>query len=265
MDHPEEVWYQNLFLPTFSQEWPQQTKPKKGQFMNFSQGHSGTKVQCESCLFFFRKTPEFTKMGKIHELFVLALSLVGLPATPDKLRVVLGPPRWFRAGPISSCEATSGKLSWPRLLVQRTLAIRIAKKTLASDSAIIIARFRPSKPRRGLIKEPFSANIPNWEEVTWEEPVTGHSQKNSHPHTLAVWAPKYTLTYTPNPLPKPKLGRVKSTPDPDTFEKYRDTPPISIAILLQKYALFSAESSIYAANLYHDTAPIYIAALLQKY
>ena len=34
-----------------NQEWPRQTKPKKGQFMNFSQGHSGTKVQCESCLF----------------------------------------------------------------------------------------------------------------------------------------------------------------------------------------------------------------------
>ena len=33
------------------QEWPRQTKPKKGQFMNFSQGRSGTKVQCESCLF----------------------------------------------------------------------------------------------------------------------------------------------------------------------------------------------------------------------
>ena len=28
-----------------NQEWPRQTKPKKGQFMNFSQGHSGTKVQ----------------------------------------------------------------------------------------------------------------------------------------------------------------------------------------------------------------------------
>ena len=28
------------------QEWTRQTKPKKGQFMNFSQGHSGTKVQC---------------------------------------------------------------------------------------------------------------------------------------------------------------------------------------------------------------------------
>ena len=33
-------------------EWPRQTKPKKGQFMNFSQGHSGTKSSiCESCLF----------------------------------------------------------------------------------------------------------------------------------------------------------------------------------------------------------------------
>ena len=31
-----------------NQEWPRQTKPKKGQFMNFSQGHSGTKIQCES-------------------------------------------------------------------------------------------------------------------------------------------------------------------------------------------------------------------------
>ena len=28
-----------------------QTRPKKGQFMNFSQGHSGTNIQCESCLF----------------------------------------------------------------------------------------------------------------------------------------------------------------------------------------------------------------------
>ena len=37
--------------PVVGQEWPWQTKPKKGQFMNFSQGHSGTKVQCEPCLF----------------------------------------------------------------------------------------------------------------------------------------------------------------------------------------------------------------------
>ena len=61
------------------------------------------------------------------------------------------------------------------------------------------------------------------------------------------------------------FGRVKSTPDPDTFEKYRDTPPISIAIVLQKYAPLLAESSIYTTNLYHDTAPICIAILLQKY
>ena len=66
------------------QESPRQTKPKKGQFMNFSQGHSGTKVQCESCLFSQGKTTEFTKMGEIHELFVLPLSLVWFAgATPE--------------------------------------------------------------------------------------------------------------------------------------------------------------------------------------
>ena len=54
----------------FSQEWPRQTKPKKGhQFMNLSGGHSGTKIQCESCLLSQGKTPEFTKMGEIHEHF----------------------------------------------------------------------------------------------------------------------------------------------------------------------------------------------------
>ena len=56
-----------------------------------------------------------------------------------------------------------------------------------------------------------------------------------------------------------------SLQDPDTFEKYCDTPPTSIAILLQKYALPLAESSIYATNLYHDTPPICIAIFLQKY
>ena len=61
------------------QEWPRQTKPKKGRFMNFSWGRSGTKVQCESCLFSQGRTPEFTKMGEIHELFVLALYWFGLP------------------------------------------------------------------------------------------------------------------------------------------------------------------------------------------
>ena len=47
-------------------------------------GHSGTGVQREPCLFSQGKTPEFTKMGEIHELFVLALSLVWFAgATPE--------------------------------------------------------------------------------------------------------------------------------------------------------------------------------------
>ena len=37
--------------------------------------------------------------------------------------------------------------------------------------------------------------------------------------------------------------RIKSTPGPDTFEKYRSTPPISSAILLQEYVLLLAENS----------------------
>ena len=50
--------------------------------MNFSQGHSGTKVQCESRL------RSQAKMGEIHELFVLPLSLVWFAgATPDRIRI----------------------------------------------------------------------------------------------------------------------------------------------------------------------------------
>ena len=84
---PSACIFTHLAQPsTLNQEWPRQTKPKKGQFMNFSQGHSGTKVQCESCLFPKEKTPEFTKMCEIHELFVLALSLVWFAgATPESL------------------------------------------------------------------------------------------------------------------------------------------------------------------------------------
>ena len=37
---------------------------------------------------------------------------------------------------------------WGRYDCQRTLAIRIAAITLASDSAITLARFRPSKMER---------------------------------------------------------------------------------------------------------------------
>ena len=55
--------------------------------------------------------------------------------------------------------------------------------------------------------------------------------------------------------------RVKSTPDPDTSEKYRDTPPISMAYFCKSMPPLLAESSIYTTNLYHDTAPICITIL----
>ena len=70
---------------------PGKPNQKKSQFMNFSQGHSGTNIQCEPCLFSQGKTPEFTKMGEIHELFVLALSLVWFArAVVDLCRTRLG-------------------------------------------------------------------------------------------------------------------------------------------------------------------------------
>ena len=57
---------------------------------------SWNKIRCESCLFSQGKTPEFTKTGEIHELFILALSLV-----------------WF-AGATPDANATNMKLStWP--------------------------------------------------------------------------------------------------------------------------------------------------------
>ena len=58
--------------------------------------------------------------------------------------------------------------------------------------------------------------------------------------------------------------RVKSTPDPDTFEKYRDTPPISVAILSPKYALLLADNCICTSNVYHNTPPICIAMLCRN-
>ena len=66
------------------QESPRQTNPKKGQFMNFSQGTLEPKFDLNRACFPKEKTPEFTKMGEIHELFVLALSLVWFAgATPE--------------------------------------------------------------------------------------------------------------------------------------------------------------------------------------
>ena len=69
----------DAFIFCANQEWPRQTKPRIGQFMNFPQGHSGTKVQCESCLFSQGKTPEFTKMGKFMNFSFWPFLWFGLP------------------------------------------------------------------------------------------------------------------------------------------------------------------------------------------
>ena len=63
---------------------PGKPNQRKASSWTFPGGIPEQKVQCESCLFSQGKTPEFTKMGEIHELFVLALSLVWFAgATPD--------------------------------------------------------------------------------------------------------------------------------------------------------------------------------------
>ena len=68
-----------LRTPDINQEWPRQTKPKKGQFMNFSQGHSGTKVQCESCLFSWGKHQNSQKWAKFMNFLFLPFLWFGLP------------------------------------------------------------------------------------------------------------------------------------------------------------------------------------------
>ena len=51
------------------------------------------------------------------------------------------------------------------------------------------------------------------------------------------------------------VSRDKSISDPNAFKKYRDTPPISTAILLQTHALlFAASVYICTTNLGHDAA-----------
>ena len=53
--------------------------------MNFSRVIPEQKFNVNRACFPKKKTPEFTKMGEIHELFVLALSLVWFAgATPKK-------------------------------------------------------------------------------------------------------------------------------------------------------------------------------------
>ena len=61
------------------------------------------------------------------------------------------------------------------------------------------------------------------------------------------------------------LRRVTSIPDGDAFEKYCDTPPIYITMLLQKkYAFLMVGSDVYTTNLYVGTPPICTTMLVQK-
>ena len=78
-------------------------------------GHSGTKVQCESCLFSQGKTPEFTKMSEIHELFVLAISLVWFArATPEPGELTHGNPGWEPSRERSREDAQQNRLKRAR-------------------------------------------------------------------------------------------------------------------------------------------------------
>ena len=66
---------------------------------------------------------------------------------------------------------------------------------------------------------------------------TGHFGTNWETSPFSIY-PHLALLKTPS-------CRVKSTPDPNTFEKYRYTPPISIAILLRKSAPSSWQKVVY--------------------
>ena len=84
----------------YRQEWPRQTKAKKGQFMNFSQGHSGTKVQCVNRACFPKEKHTRIRNKKMGEkstwtFRVLALSLVWfapgrLPKLPGRVAIQAG-------------------------------------------------------------------------------------------------------------------------------------------------------------------------------
>ena len=68
-----------MFIVAIFQEWPRQTKPKKGQLINFSRGHSATKVQCESCLFPKEKHQNSQKWAKFMNISFWPFLWFGLP------------------------------------------------------------------------------------------------------------------------------------------------------------------------------------------
>ena len=73
---------------------PGKPNQRKASSWTFPRAFRNKSSRCESCLFSQGKIPEFTKMGEIHELFVLALFLVWFAgATPDWKG-----PKWPKTG-----------------------------------------------------------------------------------------------------------------------------------------------------------------------
>ena len=67
------------FLSNFSQESPRQTKPKKGQLMNFSRGQTGTKVRCELRLLPKEKHQNSQKWAKFMNFSFWPFLWFGVP------------------------------------------------------------------------------------------------------------------------------------------------------------------------------------------
>ena len=117
----QEKWKSHVAsAPLSLRRGPQQTKPKKCHFMSFSQGHSGTKVQYVNRACFPKENTRIhTKTGEIHELFVLALSLVWFAgATPDSRRllfmcVCVFFVCWFLSLPTNGSGGNVGPESFP--------------------------------------------------------------------------------------------------------------------------------------------------------
>ena len=98
---------------------------------------------------------------------------------------------------------------------------------------------------------------------TWKFRIYSETISRAFPDLFRISLRKcLTVLGAPPNKTENLVRRVKPTPDPDTLEKYRETPPVSIEILLQNYAVLLAESSTCTAHLYQDTAPICIAILL---
>ena len=102
---------------------PNQRK-RRGQFMNFSQGHSGTKDQCESCLFLLRNKHRNSWTFRFGSFFGLVCRgdswYKGLkietflypkdPAVLKRLRHINSlSPYWFTLSAEITCEFSPGK------------------------------------------------------------------------------------------------------------------------------------------------------------